>query len=66
MLIEQLENLVQIRKLQHEAADQSEIDGMIESAAQRLSDAMTPGLSATSKFSLIYGAAHACALGALR
>lgn len=65
-MVDQLENLVRVRKLHKETPDQNEFDGMLESATVSLSDAATPGLSTNSIFSLVYGAAHTGSLAALR
>lgn len=66
MTLENLDNLVKIKKLNTEPSDQKEFDGMLSSAKRRLKDAKIEGLSEDSKFSLAYGAAHALSLAALR
>lgn len=66
MTLEQLNNLVKIKKLKQEAPDQNEFDGMLASAKHRLKDAQIDSLSEESQFSLAYGAAHALALAAMR
>ena len=66
MKIAELENLVKIKKLKLEPADQNEFDGMLAAAKTKLSDVAIPGLSTDSCFSLAYGAAHALSLAALR
>lgn len=66
MTLEQLDNLVRIKKLKQEAPDQSEFDGMLASAKRRLKDAQIDSLSEESQFSLAYGAAHALSLAAMR
>lgn len=66
MILEQLENLVKIKKLKVEPPDQDEFDGMVSSAKRRLQDAALEGLSDEGRFSLAYGAAHALALAAMR
>ena len=66
MTLEQLENLVKIKKLKVEPPDQDEFDGMVRSAKRRLQDAAIEGLSDEGRFSLAYGAAHALALAAMR
>ena len=66
MTLEQLNNLVKIKKLKQEAPDQNEFDGMLASAKSRLKDAQIDSLSEESQFSLAYGAAHALALAAMR
>lgn len=49
-----------------EAADASEIDGLLRSGRARLADARNAGLSLESRFDLAYNAAHALCLAALR
>lgn len=66
MTLEQLENLVKIKKLKAEPPDQDEFDGMVSSAKRRLQDAAIEGLSDEGRFSLAYGAAHALALASMR
>jgi hypothetical protein len=66
MTLEKLDNLVKINQLKIEPPDQSEFDGMLNSARRRLKDAQIDGLSEDSKFSLAYGAAHALSLAAMR
>ena len=66
MTLENLDNLVKIKKLNTEPPEQKEFDGMLSSARRRLKDAKIEGLSEDSKFSLAYGAAHALSLAALR
>lgn len=61
-----LDNLVKSGQLKHEAANRSEIDGLVHSARVRLSDAEKTVLSQESRFDLAYNAAHALALAALR
>lgn len=63
---EALENLVDIRKLHHEAADAREVTGLIKSGSIRLQDAQLESLSLESRFDLTYNAAHALSLAALR
>jgi hypothetical protein len=62
----ELENLVAIGRLDREDAAASEIDGLRRSGEARLRDAANPDLSLESRFDLVYGAAHALALAALR
>ena len=62
----QLDNLVRSGHLKPEAAEQSELDGLIESAARRLRDGGNEALSLDSRFDLLYNAAHALAPAALR
>ena len=66
MTLEKLDNLVKIKKLKVEPPDQREFDGMIASAKRSLQDANVEGLSEEGKFTLLYGAAHAISLAALR
>jgi len=63
-----LENLLKVSKggLKPEPPSQSEIDGLVKSAKRRRRDADIPGLSDESRFDLLYNAAHALALAALR
>ena len=60
------ENLVDIRKLHHEAADVIEVNGLLQSGTIRLQDAHLESLSQESRFDLAYNAAHALSLAALR
>lgn len=62
----ELDRLVDAGLLSREAPARDEIDGLIESAAKRLKDAATAGLSLDGRFDLGYNAAHALALAALR
>jgi hypothetical protein len=62
----ELDNLAKIGQLKAEPATRAELDGMVNSAHKRLTDAQNPSLSAESRFDLAYGAAHAFALAALR
>lgn len=66
MPLPQLDNLVAIGKLKAEAADRSEIEGLLRSGAARISDAERSELSFESRFDLAYNAAHAFALAGLR
>ena len=66
MTLAKLENLVKINKLKVESPDQKELDGMIAFAKRRLRDANLKGLSEEGQFTLIYGAAHAISLAAMR
>jgi hypothetical protein len=61
-----LDNLVKINQLKAEAADAKEFAGMLAAAETKLKDAQLGGLSEDSQFLLVYGAAHALALAALR
>lgn len=66
MTLEKLDNLVRINKLKVEQPDQREFDGMVALAKRRLQDANVKGLSEEGQFTLIYGAAHAISLAAMR
>ena len=66
MTLEKLDNLVKINRLKLEAPDQREFDGMVASAKRRLQDSRVTGLSDEGRFSLVYGAAHAISLAAMR
>lgn len=61
-----LDNLFRINQLQTEPPDRAEFDGMLKAASSKLQDAPLADLSKDSPFTLIYGAAHALALAALR
>ena len=62
----ELDNLVRIGKLKREASSEDEIRGLLESANERLGDAIEVRLAYSSRFDLAYNAAHALALVALR
>ena len=66
MTSQNLDNLVKIKKLKAEPPDQKEFDGLIRSASVRLKDAQISSLSIEGRFDLVYNAAHALALAALR
>lgn len=66
MALDKLDNLVRIKALKAEPPDQREFDGMVASAKRRLKDAQIAGLSDEGRFSLVYGAAHAISLAAMR
>lgn len=63
---ERFQNLLKIGELKAEPPDQHEIDGLVRSAENRLTDAKNAALSSDSRFSLAYDAAHSLALAALR
>ncbi len=63
---QQLDNLVHIRKLKAEPSAEVEIQGLLRSGLHRLGDAERKELSLESRFDLVYNAAHALALAALR
>lgn len=62
----ELDNLVPGGNPAREAADDSEIRGLLTSARNRLNDAARVDLSLESRFDLAYNAAHAAALATLR
>ena len=66
MALENLDNLVKIKKLKIEAPDQREFEGMLASARRRLQDVKLEGLSEEGRFLSAYGAAHTSALAAMR
>ena len=66
MTLNELENLARIGKLKREAASSRELEGLLSSARERLSDASSESLSYSSRFDLAYNASHALALCALR
>lgn len=63
-----LENLLNVTKggLKKEAPSQSEIDGLVKAAKRKRQDSAIGGLGVESRFDLLYNAAHALALAALR
>lgn len=63
-----LENLLKVSKggLKKEPPSQSEIDGLVKSAKRKRQDSAIGGLGEESRFDLLYNAAHALALAALR
>jgi hypothetical protein len=61
-----LENLVRARQLNAEPPDEREIANLVSAAAKLLGDASNASLSAESRFTLAYNAAHSLALAALR
>jgi hypothetical protein len=66
MSLEHLENLKKIGKLQSEAPDQAEFNGLLESAKRRLKDATVEEVSDEGRFLSAYGAAHALSVAAMR
>ena len=58
--------LTKIGQLKAEKADAREHAGLLRSASVRLADARLANLSLESRFDLVYNAAHAAALAALR
>lgn len=61
-----LENLVRIKQLNSEPADENEFEGLVKGAVDRLKDSKIDALSFASRFDLAYSAAHGLALAALR
>lgn len=66
MTSNELDNLVRIKVLKVEAADQNEFDGLLKLGKTKLADLAKTSLSPESQFDLAYNAAHALALAALR
>lgn len=66
MTLENLDNLVKIKKLKAEPPDQREFDGMLNMAKSRLQDIYVEGLSEIGQFSSAYSTAHTLALAAMR
>jgi hypothetical protein len=62
----ELDRLVKAGLLQREPPAASEIEGLVNSAEARLTDARKADLSVDSRFDLAYNAAHALATAALR
>lgn len=52
--------------LKPERADEAEISGLLQSGMARLQDSANPSLALASRFDLVYNAAHALCLAALR
>lgn len=61
-----LDNLVKAKQLKSEPPDQNQVDGMIRSARNRLTDLQLEGMSDEGKFLLAYGAVHSLSLAACR
>ena len=66
MTLEHLDNLVKIGKLSQEPPDQTQIDGLVSLARDRLVDLDAIGISNAGKFSAAYATAHSLALAAMR
>jgi hypothetical protein len=62
---QELDKLVEIKRLKKEPPSRAEYDGMLKAAGTSLADAQKD-LDSDSKFTLAYGAAHRLALAALR
>ena len=66
MPLPELDNLVRIGKLKAEPPAPSELAGLLRSGQVRLADAERKELSIESRFDLVYNAAHAFSLAAMR
>ena len=66
MQCKELENLVKVGQLKHEAFSQAEFDTTVRSGGERLQDASSTQISLSGKFLLACGAAYAYSLAALR
>jgi len=66
MTLKNLDNLVKIKQLKTEPPDQTEFDGMVRSAKQRLQDAAVEAVSEEGRFLSAYGAAHVLSVAAIR
>ena len=66
MTSSELDNLVRIGGLKKEPGGPAEIEGLLLSGRERLTDAKNRELALESRFDLAYNAAHALALAALR
>ncbi len=62
----ELDRLVAINVLAHEAPIRAEFEGLVDDASATLTDAQNATLSSESRFRLAYGAVHSIALAALR
>jgi len=63
---ENLENLVKIGKLKIDSSTDDEVRGLIQRGLVKIEDYKHPGLSIETRFDVIYGAAHAFCLAALK
>ena len=63
---ENLENLVKIGRLKVDPSTDDEVMGLIQRALVKIEDFKHPGLSIETRFDVIYGAAHALCLAALK
>ena len=66
MAHDELDNLVRIRQLRVGDATESEIRNLIERGLKKLRDSKRVELAPESQFDLVYNAAHALSLAALR
>ena len=63
---EHLENLVKIGKLKVDPSTGDEVKGLIQRGLVKIEDFKHPDLSIETRFDIIYGAAHALCLAALK
>ena len=63
---ENLENLVKIGKLKVDPSTGDEVMGLIQRGLVKIEDYKHPGLSIETRFDIVYGAAHALCLAALK
>ena len=66
MAHDELDNLVKIRQLSVGGATESEVGNLIERGLKKLRDSKRVDLDPESQFDLVYNAAHALSLAALR
>lgn len=66
MTHDQLDNLVKIRQLRVGRATDTEVGNLIERGLKKLHDSKRVDLDPESQFDLVYNAAHALSLAALR
>ncbi len=63
---ENLDNLVKIGKLKVDPSTDDEVMGLIKRGLVRIEDYKHPDLSIETRFDIVYGAAHALCLAALK
>ena len=63
---ENLENLVKIGKLKVDPSTGDEVTGLIQRGLVKIEDYKHPDLSIETRFDIVYGAAHALCLAALK
>ena len=66
MVNEKLENLVKIGKLKVDPSTDDEVMGFIQRGLVKIEDYKHPGLSIETRFDIVYGAAYALCLAALK
>jgi hypothetical protein len=66
MAHDELDNMVKIRQLSVGGATESEVGNLIERGLKKLRDSKRVDLDPESQFDLVYNAAHALSLAALR